>query len=225
MSNFEPHKLEEVIPGQKDILHGGISMDALYSVKLQNATSEVQQTFNSYYICTPGMGLSIEIEGKFGLGKFTEDELNEKLEGRIFLQSSIGGMMEFSKALKAKCQYMWTIENFGTQYYLIAQKPNEKGKVIRIYNHDAVIRPLKYILDWEAREAYPFMSLSKESRDELAERLKKEWDDEQWPAPGESVTVEHAGEQVYITHEDHMEYININFFDEEARAEEEKGEE
>jgi len=220
MSDFEPHAQEEIIPGHKDILHGGVSPDALYSVKLQNPTPDVQQDYNSYYICTPGIGFSIEIEGKLGLGKFTEKEMREKLKGRVFLQSSVRSIMGFSRALAESCKLSYNISEHGNQYYLTVT--NQMGednkllktperKVIRVWNNDEVIRPLASILHWERHGTHRVCDMTADGVRELRE-AHKDLPDDEWPAPGESIVLLLHGEKIHITHEDHMNIINPDFF-------------
>ena len=99
MSEFKPRKLLEVVSGVRDVLHGGVASDALYSVKLQNETPDLNAECNCYYICTQGLGFSIEIQGKLELGKFTEDELRDMLNGRVYIESSVENSMSFSPEL------------------------------------------------------------------------------------------------------------------------------
>tara|TARA_B100001057_G_scaffold463613_1_gene517968 strand:+ start:188559 stop:189260 length:702 start_codon:yes stop_codon:yes gene_type:complete len=219
MSLFTLNQLVST-PGQADALLGPIPTDALYSVKLLNRTPDVERRFNCYYVCTKGVGFSIEVMGRLEIGKYTLEELGEKLDNRKWLASSIREPLILSPALEAHCKYTWElVRNRDNGYYLVAGNSLlKRGKVVKQWVGSEAVRPLSTILHWETHEAYDFMDLKKESRDKLAESLRESWSDEQWPAPGEATIVNHENERVVITHENHMEYINPDFFTAEAKT-------
>lgn len=215
MSEFKPRKLQEVKDGEHDIIRGAIPETAEWSVSLQNATPDVRRDFNAYYICTKGAGFSIEIQGKLAIGKFDEETLRESLEGRIYLTSSIAEKMAFSSTLAEFVKNSWSIERKGNQYLLVTNHnvPNSdvKGKVIKIWGTNEPIRPLAPIVHWETHGAYRVCDLTPEGLEDFRER-HSELNDDEWPAPGESIVLLLHGEKVHVTHEDHINIINHDFF-------------
>ena len=218
MSDFQPHKLEEVVPGERDFIHGGIPDTAMYSVSLQNETPDVNPDFNAYYICTKGMGYSIEIKGKLEIGKFTEEDLREKLEGRVFIESSIRNRLTYSSGLRNICKLGWDIGVMDGQWLLIAKEPGKNdditsrpGKVFKVWNLDETIRPLATILHWEEHGSHRVCDMTEEGLKEFRE-VHKELHHEEWPAPGESIVLLFHGEKVHVTHNDHVNLINPDFF-------------
>jgi hypothetical protein len=191
--NLEEHRTGK--NNATDLMIVGNPPHQLYSLKIQDGDRYLP--YKRWYICTQGMGMSIETNADLNPGKWLEHHIEEMLVGELYIESSTYKTFSMSPALRKRIRHpdgydvIKNNEGIWGLYYLIPF--SQELKLIKPFPEGVPMRCLEAILYYSRNGEpmpVPYSGLGKTAQDKLVMALRNTLTLEEWPDNRPYIVVE-----------------------------------
>jgi hypothetical protein len=191
--NLEEHRTGK--DNATDLMIVGNPSHPLYSLKIQDGDGYLP--YKRWYICTQGMGMSVETNADLTPGKWLEQHIEEMLAGKLYIESSSRKTFSMSPALRKLIRnpdgydVIKNGEGIWGLYYLIPF--SQELKLIKPFPEGVPMRCLEAILYYSKNGEpmpVPYNDLGKTAQDKLVIALRDTLTLEEWPDNQPYIVVE-----------------------------------
>lgn len=197
----------------EDLMIRGNPPHPLYSLKIQEG--DKHRTFKRWYICTQGMGMSLETAEDLQPGKWLENHIEEMLGDKVYIESSSRKTFSISPALRKllKCPDGYGVGKCREGIWGLYFSPASHGqgaKLIKPFPEGVGMRCLEAILYHDRNDSpmpVPYNDLGAITQDKLVAALRDTLKLESWPDGQQYTDFDYNGMVVRITMTDHINIL------------------